>query len=171
MMTRALLRLTALLSLGFVLTACGFTPMHAPAGGGALLSKQIKVDLADELTVEDKETGFWLRQALVGRMGEATAAKHILRIKPMGSREGIGISGQDIATRYDLGLTTEYELTDAVSGKVLTSGEVTSMTTYSAADDPYALVSAQKTTARQLADDAADRILVRLAAHYAKTQP
>jgi len=170
-MKNAFLRLAALFALTLALTACGFTPMHAATGGGALQAKQIRIDLTDGLTVEDKETGFWLRQSLIERIGEAGTAKHILRIKPVGNRHGLGISGRDIATRYDLSLNTHYELIDVMTDKILTSGEVSSLTTYSAADDPYALVSAQKTTARQLADDTADRILTRLAAYYAKTQP
>ncbi|MGB0907269.1 MAG: LPS assembly lipoprotein LptE [Maricaulaceae bacterium] len=171
MMKQIFFKRSVILCAALVLAACGFTPMHAPAGSSSTFKTlNIGVDFAENIDVDDKEAAFWMRQALVERVGETAAPKHTLRISPTSSRGGIGISGADIATRYDLRLRTKYELVDE-KGNIVTKGNVSSVSTFSAASDPYALISAEKTTTRQLADDAADRILVRIATYYANKRP
>ena len=164
------LKLTALSLTALALTACGFTPMHAPAGLSSGVFTSVSTELAADVQIQDKEAAFWVQQALRERLGENTDAKHILRIKPTASRAGIGISGADIATRYDAGLNVSYELIDKKSGKRLDRGSVRSVSTFSASTDPYALTASEKASVRSLAKDSADRMLVKLASYYAKAR-
>jgi len=162
---------TALLSIAMLsLSACGFTPMHAPAGLSDGAFNAISTELAIDVNIQDKEAAFWVQQALRDRLGSGDDAKHILRIKPTATRAGIGISGADIATRYDSGLNVSYELIDKKSGKLLNRGTVRSVSTFSASTDPYALTASEKASVRSLAKDSADRMLVKLAGYYAKAR-
>ncbi|WP_371396544.1 LPS assembly lipoprotein LptE [Fretibacter rubidus] len=161
------LRATILAFIALTLTACGFTPMHAPAGLSDAAFNNVRIELAAGIPVQDKEAAFWVQQALKTRLGNGDSAKHILRVKPEANRAGIGISGVDVATRYDLGLNVSYELIDMKSGKLLDSGSVKAISTIAASTDPYALTAAEKATVRNLASDGADRVLVRLAGYYA----
>lgn len=153
-----------------LLTACGFTPMHSPGGEiGAFGNTEVKI--ASDISVDDKEAAFWLQQRLAERIGvnssSGAGAANILELKPRVRRGGVGISGQDVSTRYDLNMVIPYVLRDGSSGKVLDRGNVRAVSTFTATNDPYALTAAEKGTTRQLADDAADRLLTRIAGYYA----
>ena len=168
---KALIRLRAIfiLSAAGLLASCGFTPMHAPAGAAGAFGN-MAVELSSNISVEDEEAAFWLQQRLAERLGSTSGAEQILEVTPSTRRGGIGISGQDIATRYDLNMTLKYKLTDAKTGKVLDRGTISSVSTYTATDDPYALIAAQKETSKQLASETADRLLTRLAGYFASAR-
>lgn len=165
---KALIRLRVLLICGAaVLTAsCGFTPMHAPSGAAGAFGN-MSVELGPDLRVDDKEAAFWVQQRLAERIGSQSGAAQILEVTPTARRSGIGVSGQDVATRYDLNMGLKYKLTDAKTGEVLDRGTVNSVSTYTATNDPYALIAAEKATTKQLASDTADRLLTRLAGYFA----
>jgi LPS-assembly lipoprotein len=161
------LRLFVLMFFSMLVSACGFTPLHAPGGANF---QTVRVDLAPAIVVGDKEAAFWVQQRLAERFGGAATAKQVLEITPRAYRSGLGISGQDIATRYDLNMSIRYKLTEASTGKVLDRGTVNGVSTFTATGDPYALVTAEKETTQQLAVDTADRLLTKLAGYYARTR-
>lgn len=161
-------RNTLILTATALLSACGFTPLHAPDGVSSSVFSTINTELAPGIAVQDKEAAFWVQNALKDRLGNGQNMQTILRLKPQAQRAGIGISGDDIATRYDLGLNVGYELIDAKSGKVLNRGTVRSVSTFSASTDPYALTASEKATTRDLAKDSADRIIAKIASYYAQ---
>jgi hypothetical protein len=172
---KALLRFRILFICAFAAlsSACGFTPMHAPSngfGGGEGAFGNVSVALGSDIRVDDKEAAFWVQQRLAERLGTQTGAAQILEITPSARRGGVGISGQDIATRYDLNLALKYKLIDAASGKVLDKGTLNAVSTFTATNDPYALIAAEKETVKQLASDTADRLLTRVAGYYASTR-
>ncbi len=165
------LRLLAVMFIAALTTSCGFTPLHGSMGhaptGTAGSFGNVTIALGDKITVDDKEAAFWAQQRLTERLGTRTGKAHILEITPRLTRGGIGISGRDIATRYDLKLALGYVLSESSSGKVLDRGTINAVSTFTATNDPYALVAAQKASTKQLASDAADRLLIRVAGYYA----
>ncbi len=168
------LRLLAVMFVAALTASCGFTPMHGGINGSGSTAGSfgnVTIALGDKVTVDDKEAAFWAQQRLTERLGTGGGAKtgkaHILEITPRLTRGGIGISGRDIATRYDLNLALKYVLSEASSGKVLDRGTLNAVSTFTATNDPYALVATQKTATKQLASDAADRLLIRVAGYYA----
>lgn len=161
------LRLAVIGFFALLISACGFTPMHAPAGISDAAFNNVRTELASDINIKDKEAAFWLEQSLKARLGNGDKAKHVLRLNPEANRAGIGISGVDVATRYDLGLNIAYELIEITSGKLLDSGSVRAVSTIAASTDPYALTAAEKATTRNLASNGADRILVKIAGYYA----
>lgn len=151
----------------FFLASCGFTPMHAPKlGEDGAAFKNIQVELIEHADIANSEGSFWVQQALYDRLG-TQGTKHILSIAPSFSRAGIGISAQDVATRYDINVTVVYSLKDAKTGDLLDSGYVSATSTFGAPLDPYGRAAAEQDTTKNVATEAADRVLVRLAAYYA----
>lgn len=160
------LRVLALFFIASLATSCGFTPLHAPAGAAGAFGN-MSVELGPNIKADDKLAAFWVQQRLAERLGSDSEVAQILEITPSTRRGGIGISGQDVATRYDFRLGLKYKLTDAKTGKVLDRGTINSVSTYTATNDPYALIAAEESTTKQLASDTADRLLTRLAGYFA----
>jgi LPS-assembly lipoprotein len=141
--------------------------MHAPSlGADGSAFKNIQVELAEDPDIANNEGAFWVQQALYDRLGTA-GRKHILTVTPTFSRANLGISAQDVATRYDMSARVSFTLKDAATGDILDSGSVTAVSTFGAPIDPYGRAAAEQGTTKNIAKEAADRILVRLAAYYA----
>lgn len=165
MMKKYIITATALF-----LSACGFTPMHAPQlAGGDLAFKNIRVDLVAPEDIAHDRGAFYVQQSLYDRLG-TSGSKHTLSISPEFSRAGLGISAQDVATRYDIRIRMPYELKDAKTGDVLDSGTISALTTFGAPIDPYGREASEQTATENIARDAADRLLVRLAAYYSNAE-
>lgn len=156
------------LGLALSLTACGFTPMHAPSAvAGKPAFKNIQVDLVTPEDIAHDHGAFYVQQALYDRLG-TQGRTHVLKIMPEFSRSGLGISAQDVATRFDVRIRMPYELTDAKTGDLLDRGTVSATTTFGAPIDPYGREASEQSATENVAREAADRLLVRLSAYYAK---
>jgi len=150
------------------LTACGFTPLHGSAtAGNAAKFEDISIQINDGRDAGDKEAGFLVMQRLRDRIGENTG-KHILELTPSLRRQRLGISADDVASRYDSILSMRYKLIDAKSSKILDRGSVQGASTFGAPVDPYGLVAADNNAQQQIAKEVADRLLVKLAGYYSE---
>ncbi|MGJ8562604.1 MAG: LPS assembly lipoprotein LptE [Alphaproteobacteria bacterium] len=159
-------KLIALTASALFLTACGFTPMHAPQTGGADMPfKNIKIDLIAPEKLSNQEGGYWVLQSLQDRLGTQGSA-HTLTVNPIFNRRGVGISSSDIATRYDMVATVPYKLIDSKTGDVLDSGVVKASSSFGAPRDPYGRSIAEQTAVKNVAKAAADRMIIKLAAYY-----
>lgn len=167
------MRKIAVLIIGFLfsilLTGCGFTPVH----GGALSDNRAVQPLQNIILVvedgkdaNDKQASFHLQQRLRDRIGTNEGA-YILTITPSWSRGRLGISSDDVASRYDGSLRASYSLTEAKSGKILDKGNVTAISTYGASEDPYAVIASNDNAMRNVASEAADRLIFKLARYFA----
>ncbi|MBL4870258.1 MAG: hypothetical protein JKX72_04830 [Robiginitomaculum sp.] len=145
-----------------VLNACGFKPMHSQNGLG--LSGISYRDISVQ-TAGNEKIDFLLKQALRDRVGDNQSAPYILRVRPVLTRDSIGIRGDDIASRYDLNMVTGIELLDAKTGDVLWTDSVRTISTFSAPQDPYATISAQSNANERLAENAVERILMSLSGY------
>lgn len=151
-----------------LLTACGFTPMHGTSlGANAAKFEDVSIQITDGRDAGDKEAGFLVMQRLRDRIGENTG-KHILELTPKLRRQRLGISADDVASRYDSILEVSYKLLDAKSGKILERGKVKGTSTFGAPIDPYGIVAADNNAKQQTAKEVADRLLVKLAGFYAE---
>ncbi len=151
-----------------ILTGCGFTPMHGTSlGANTDKFQDISIQINDGRDAGDKEAGFLVMQRLRDRIGENTG-KHILDLTPRLRRQRLGISADDVASRYDSILEMDYKLLDAKSGKILERGKVKGISTFGAPIDPYGIVAADNNAKQQTAKEVADRLLVKLAGYYAE---
>lgn len=157
-----------ILSAALTLSACGFTPMHAPQlGTDGAAFKNIQIDVVEAADIANQEGTFWIQQALRDRLGD-NGEKHVLEVKPKFSRRGLGISSQDVATRYDMIVTINYKLMDSATGDVLDKGKLSATSSFGAPRDPYGRSVSEQTAMQNVSKDAVDRLVVRLAAYYAK---
>lgn len=149
-----------------ILASCGFNPVHSTAKmADKSAFKSIKVEMVEPERIAHKEAGYHLQQHLYDRLGQ-NSGPHILRLEARPGRRPYGLNSNDVATRYDMRLRVDYSLIDSVSGEKLLSGRLSAVTTFGSSRDPYARISAEQTATEQVARDAADRLLVRLASYY-----
>jgi LPS-assembly lipoprotein len=80
----------------------------------------------------------------------------------------VGTVTQTAITRYNDRLNVAYELTDAATGAVITSGVETGLSAYNVLSSPYATLVVQQDAARRAADDIADRIRIDLAVFFSQ---
>lgn len=151
-----------------LLTACGFSPMHGTnLAGNADKFQDVSIQLERGKDIGDDEAGFLVMQRLRDRIGESSG-KHILELTPKLRRQRLGISADDVASRYDSILEVSYKLLDAKSGKILDRGSVKGTSTFGAPTDPYGIVASDNNAKQQISKEVADRILVKLAGYYAE---
>lgn len=156
-----------ILPLALTLSSCGFTPVHAPANGTAMSAfKNIEINMIEADTVDQSEGTFWLQQALYDRLGTHNGG-HVLTLEPSFRRTGVGLTSEDISSRYDMNVRVKYKLEDKISGDVLDSGTITAKSTFGSARDPYSRTASEKDTLQNVTKTAADRIITRMAAYYA----
>ncbi len=166
MMKKTLFTGAMITGAALLLSACGFKPVHSTGKiADTPAFKSIKIELVDPDRAAQKEAGYYLQQHLYDRLGK-NAGPHVLRLETRSGRRPYGVTASDVATRYDLIMRVNYELINSVTGKKLDTGDVTSTSTFGSSRDPYARISAEKNASEQVARDAADRILIRLAAYY-----
>jgi LPS-assembly lipoprotein len=154
------------------LTGCGFTPVHAPNNismSDAAPLQNMALIMEDGRDANDKEVGFHMQQRLKDRLS-SNSGQYTLTITPRWTRGRLGISADDVASRYDGNARAEYVLTETKSGKVLDKGRVTATSTFAASDDSYGLITANDNAMQNTAREAADRIIFKLAAHFAAEQ-
>ncbi len=155
---RRFLRRLAGLTLAGALGACGFTPMYATPGVSAGLS-------AIEIKAPQGRVGFLLRQDLDDALGrdKLSAPRWRMEMAIDQTRDPRGLTLQDVAERYVLGISVSYKLIDATTGKVAHTGRVASQVSYDAADAPYAGIAARQDSQERAASDAARKIQIDLA--------
>jgi LPS-assembly lipoprotein len=144
------------------LGGCGFTPLYAEGGvGGGLTHIQV--------VAPQGRVGYLLREDLDDALGRAKgdAPQYRLEMVLTQVRQAHGLTANDTAQRYELDLTVIYTLIDIASGKVATTGEVTSDVSYDSTVQPYAGIAARTDTQDRQATDAAQKIEVRIAAWMA----
>jgi len=159
-------------SSGLALSGCGFTPVHAPAHlslSEAAPLQNMNLVVKDGRDANDKEVGFYIQQRLKDRIS-SNSAQYTLTLTPSWKRGRLGISADDVASRYDGNARAQYVLTETKSGTIMDKGFVTATSTFAASDDPYGVITANENAMQNTAREAADRIIYKLAAHFAKEQ-
>ena len=149
--------------LAMALSACaGFTPMYAAQGVSPKLS-------AIEVAPMDGRLGFVVRQD----MDDALARDHdqpaIYRLG-LANREvrvPRGISIANVASRYEVDVSTTYTLTEIATNKLITRGTVGVNVTYDVVAQPYAALSAEQDGERRAAEQVAQRLRLELATFFA----
>jgi LPS-assembly lipoprotein len=147
----------SVLSLLAVLPACTFTPAYAPTGPAAGLQGAIR---ADDPTDKD---GFDFVARLEERLGRPEAAPYRLSYTITTTSVGVGITPENVITRFNLIGGIDWSLTNSEDVRV-TGGRVQSFTSYSATGSTVAGLSAEEDAATRLMVILADQIVTRLIA-------
>jgi LPS-assembly lipoprotein len=160
------LALAALALAAAPLGGCGFTPLYAQTGlSGGLTHIQV--------VAPKGRVGYLLREDLDDQLGNAKgeAPRYRLEMVLNQVRQAHGLTANATAQRYELDLTVIYTLIDLSSGKVATTGQVISNVSYDSTVQPYAGIAARQDTQDRLAQDAAQKIEVQIAAWMAGRPP
>ncbi|WP_187431775.1 hypothetical protein ROLI_037470 [Roseobacter fucihabitans] len=145
-----------LLVLPLALAACGFTPVYAPGGAGSQVQHNIAVQAP---TTRD---GFLLTQRLEERLGRAGDAAYSLSYTIASGLESLAVDREGITTRFNLVGSANYALTEASTGRVITSGSVDNFAGLSAAGTTVATFAAERDAQKRLMVLLADQIVTRV---------
>lgn len=148
----------ALLASG-LLAGCGFTPLYATPGLSSGLSSV-------EVIAPDGRVAYLLREALDDDLARDKGAAPAWRLDFTvdQTRDPRGLTLNNYAQRYQVGLTVDYRLTNLTTGEVVHTGKAVSQVSYDAANDPYAGIAARQDSQQRAASDAARKIEIDLAA-------
>lgn len=148
-----------------LLSACGFRPLYATAGGGggAGLSQMalVNVDATDSVAPS-------VSRAFERRMrGASEAARYDLAVKATEQAERLAVQIDASVTRYNYRLVAKYTLTERATGKRYT-GDVVSIASFNVVDSQYSTLyaeeQAKEKAAAQLVEDIERDALLKIAA-------
>lgn len=157
------MRFFVLTFIAIALTACGFKPMHAPSTFSDTGYSFEKITVT---TLKEEKPDFLLKQALRDRFGDNQDTEYELRIAPRITRSPLGIGADDVASRYDMRMSSSFQLVERKSGKTVHKGSVSSVSTFAAPRDPYGTIAAENNATEQVARETADRIIIKLAGYF-----
>lgn len=140
------------------LVACGFEPAYAP-GGPAF-------DLLDRVTVDDPsdKDDFDLVERLEERLGRPASPRFRLSYKVDTEVKTQAITPESVISRYQLLGTVTYQLHDSATETVLSAGDVSSFTSYSAVGTSVATAAGEADARTRLMRLLADKIVTELVA-------
>jgi len=148
------------------LAACGFHPLYGDVKLAPQLSSIYVEPIADT-------SGYELRNSLIDLLradgAEGSKAYH-LSVSLSDSSQGVALQNDAAITRYNDTLTANYVLTGA-DGKEVTSGSLTSLSSYNVATSPYATLAARQDSDKRAAQDLAQRIALDLGVFFRKSRP
>lgn len=158
---RKLTRRALLGAAALALAACGFKPMHGDGAGGDALDGIVAVQ------TPEGRNGFALREALERRLGLAGPDARWQLVATLSLTEsGLAITEDSSTTRYVMRGVSKWTLLDQ-AGESALSGQVETMSAYSATGSLYATRSARRAAQRRVSMDLGERIATRLAAAMA----
>ncbi|HEY1879042.1 MAG TPA: LPS assembly lipoprotein LptE [Caulobacteraceae bacterium] len=148
------------------LAGCGFTPLYATPG----LSRNLS---SIDIKAPDGRVAYLIRESLDDGLAKDKGDAPLWRLEfeVAQTRDPRGLTLNDYAQRYQVGLTVTYTLTNIASGHVVHAGRVISDVSYDAANDPYAGIAARQDSQERAASDAARKIEIELAAWMAANTP
>lgn len=142
--------------------------MHATSPANSNLM-DIQVDVKKGADVIDNQAGFFLTQRLRDRIGNAPdTAPYRVEITPIYRRSRFGLTDADIASRYDITVTSNWVLVDTSTGKTLEKGRTSTTETFGAPDGPYGVITADNVGVEQAAKETADKLILELARALAR---
>jgi LPS-assembly lipoprotein len=144
------------------LSACGFTPLYAERGVTPGLARV-------QVIAPDGRTAYLLREQLDDDLAHDrnTPPAYRLNYTLNETRIPRGLGPDNAASRYELNVRVDWQLTDLASGSELRKGRTDVLVTYGAADPPYAGIAAQENGQERAAAEAARRIRLELAQYFA----
>ena len=147
------------------LAACGYHPLHAP-GGGAEPEVLAGIEIAH---IPDR-LGQVVRNHLLDRLtprGTPAAATYRFAVSLRTSKEPLAIARDDTATRFNVSVEADYDLSLISTGETVLQGGARSIAAYDVVSSGYANTVAERNAelraAREVSDELKTRVTVFLA--------
>lgn len=152
----------------FLLSACGFTPLHGQNEGGAQVSAYYN-DIAIA-NIPDRD-GQFLRNELIDRLyaedGRPTGTRYLLNLRDFKkSVVNLGIRKDATYTRAEMRFTAIMELIDKDSGKIILSRSIRTVGGYNLLDNQYATLVSKESVTDHLLEEFADRVVTEINLHF-----
>lgn len=158
-------------ALSIPLAGCaGFQPMHGTQATQAAFS-DMSLIVSDGKDENDRAAGYTIRQRLADRITLSKSPTYLLIVNPASERVGLGLTGEDLATRFDGIVSAEWILQKTIDGSLVASGRTQSIATYTADRDPYRLQATADEGIDRAARALADKLLTEIALELAKLPP
>ena len=141
-----------------LLAGCGFAPAYGPGGAGSALMGQVVVE------APDTRATYLLTQEIETRLGRPANPRFALIPVVALTTQAMAINRNNVASRFNLLGTVAYSLRDLETGAVVTSGDVTSFTGFSATGTTVAVQAAERDAEARLMAILSDQLLTRLLA-------
>ncbi len=136
------------------LSACGFTPVYGPQGGGTALQNAI------ELTESRDETTYFFNRRFEERLGRGgPAAPYKLDVQLQRDTQDLGATSAGDVTRIRMIGRAFYSLKDEASGATLLEGRTNAFTGYSNTGTTVATRAAQNDAQKRLMVLLADQVI------------
>ena len=152
-------------SLTFLLAACGFQPMYAPAGGGQAIGPV-------QVSQIDGKAGHVLKRELdrILAVENGGAAPMILEITLAEQVTPLGIRVDESATRAELRLVANYVLTPPPNRGQVMRGSVFTVVNYDIPTAAFGEIAAQDDARERAAETMAQRFRAELALRVAQAR-
>lgn len=154
-----------------LLAGCGFEPLHAPIGKGAVTPDESLAQI--QIKPVEGRIGQQLHNLLLDRLnpsGQPLAPAYYLQIGLQKTTTDLGIREDETATRANLTLTATYDLISAQDNKVVLRGSAFSVNSYNILDLEvyYATTVAEEDAVRRGLREISNDIQLRLSAYFAR---
>jgi LPS-assembly lipoprotein len=144
------------------LGACGYTPIYGEGTAASSLNGRL------EITAGKGREPFEMRERMVERFGFTNNPSYTLIFSYDVSSKGLAVSTTAEITRYNLTGISKFKVTDILTGKVVFSSTVKSLTAYSATSETYPTRVAEQDARTRLALALADQIITRVSSTSAQ---
>lgn len=151
-----------------LLASCGLRPLY---GGGS--NSPVAATLRSiEVAPIAGQSGWLVRDKLVGRLGEAGAGAPAYRLDVTldDNITSFGLRRDQAATQERRTLRARYQLVDLSNGMVVLDATAGSDASIDIVSSEYATVAAEQTVLEQLSGIVADQIVSRLALYATRSQ-
>ncbi len=138
------------------LAACGFEPVYAPGGAGAVLQNKVLVD------PPGSQDSYILVRELEERLGRSDAPDYALSLVIRTSEAQLAIDREGDTGRFNRIGIVDYTLRDLNTGQVATSGQVENFVGYSATGTTVETLAGEQDAQVRLMNIMAEQIVTRL---------
>ena len=161
--SRNLSLLMPLMAILLFLSACGFEPMHA-AGTSVMPSAGIEIT-----NIPDRD-GQYLRNQLIDRLnigGRPANAPYQLKFSVLSKTiVNLGIEKTATATRAQMQISTQMQLVEKRTGKVLLKRPLRAIGAYNLLDNQLATLTSQQNTIENLLQEIGDDAVTELSLYF-----
>ena len=157
-----------LMVVALALAGCGYQPMYGSSATNPGVAGSLAAISIPEPT---DRPGQLIRNELISSMQAGKGEeKYLLNLTTTVADNGVIQKKQPAVTREAILITTNYELIDRSTGKVVTKGTTFARVPYDVIRQPFADLQAQKDATERAAREVGADIRTRLAAYFAKQQ-
>ena len=150
------------------LAGCGYQPMYGSSATNPGVAGSLAAISIPEPT---DRPGQLIRNELISSMQAGKGEeKYLLNLTTTVADNGVIQKKQPAVTREAILITTNYELIDRNTGKVVTKGTTFARVPYDVIRQPFADLQAQKDATERAAREVGADIRTRLAAYFSKQQ-